>query len=92
MSTRRSGTSLTDITKSHMVLSATQSAIRSAAGASPRNGTTVTWIASSPDARREQFGRFLLGTGNIGGLAATTGPGIGLSDDEGRDLIDRALT
>ena len=69
-----------------------QSAIRSAAGAAPRNGTTVTWIASSPDARREQFGRFLLGTGNIGGLAATTGPGIGLSDDEGRNLIDRALT
>jgi hypothetical protein len=52
----------------------------------------VTWIASSPDARREQFGRFLLGTGNIGGLAATTGRGIGLSDEEGLNLIDRALT
>jgi aryl-alcohol dehydrogenase-like predicted oxidoreductase len=51
----------------------------------------MTWIASSPDGRREQFGRFLLGTGNVGGLAATTGPGIGLSDDEGLDLIDRAL-
>jgi 1-deoxyxylulose-5-phosphate synthase len=57
----------------------------------PENGTTVTWIASSPDARREQFGRFLLGTGNIGGLAATTGRGIGLSDQEGLNLIDRAL-
>jgi aryl-alcohol dehydrogenase-like predicted oxidoreductase len=56
-----------------------------------RNGTTVTWIASSPDGRREQFGRFLLGTGNIGGLAATTGRGIGLSDEEGLNLIDRAL-
>ena len=52
----------------------------------------MTWIAASPDARREQFGRFLLGTGNIGGLAATTGQGIGLSDEEGFSLIDRALT
>lgn len=52
----------------------------------------MTWIASSPDIRRKQFGRFLLGTGNIGGLAATTGAGIGLSDDEGLSLIDRALT
>jgi aryl-alcohol dehydrogenase-like predicted oxidoreductase len=51
----------------------------------------VTWIASSPQTRREQFGRFLLGTGNIGGLAALTGPGLGLSDDEGLDLIDRAV-
>ncbi|MEV8395306.1 MULTISPECIES: aldo/keto reductase [unclassified Streptomyces] len=50
----------------------------------------MTWIASSPQARREQFGRFLLGTGNIGGIAAVTGPGIGLSDSEGLDLIDRA--
>lgn len=52
----------------------------------------MTWIAASSDARREQFGRFLLGTGNIGGLAATTGKGIGLSDEEGFSLIDRALT
>jgi aryl-alcohol dehydrogenase-like predicted oxidoreductase len=52
----------------------------------------MSWIASSPAARREQFGRFLVGTGNIGGIAATTGPGIGLSDDEGFNLIDRALT
>jgi aryl-alcohol dehydrogenase-like predicted oxidoreductase len=41
--------------------------------------------------RRAQFGRFLLGTGNIGGIATTTGPGIGLSEPEGLDLIDRAL-
>ena len=52
----------------------------------------MSWIAPSPEARREQFGRFLIGTGNIGGIAASTGPGIGLSDDEGFNLIDRALT
>ena len=51
----------------------------------------MTWIASTPQARREQFGHFLLGTGNIGGVAAVTGPGIGLSDDEGLGLIDRAV-
>jgi 1-deoxyxylulose-5-phosphate synthase len=51
----------------------------------------MTWIASSPDERRAQFGRFLLGTGNIGGIAVATGPGLGLSDDEGFDVIDRAV-
>jgi 1-deoxyxylulose-5-phosphate synthase len=51
----------------------------------------LSWIASSPQERLEQFGRFLLGTGNIGGVAALTGPGIGLSDNEGLDLIDRAV-
>ena len=51
----------------------------------------MTWIASSAPARREQLGRFLLGTGNIGGSATATGPGIGLSEQEGLDLIDRAV-
>jgi 1-deoxyxylulose-5-phosphate synthase len=51
----------------------------------------MTWIASSPAERRAQFGRFLLGTGNIGGIAVATGPGLGLSDDEGLALIDRAV-
>ncbi|MBE7190204.1 aldo/keto reductase [Jatrophihabitans endophyticus] len=51
----------------------------------------MTWSAATADGRRDQFGRFLLGTGNIGGIATTTGPGIGLSDDEGLALIDRAL-
>ena len=36
-------------------------------------------------------GSFLLGTGGIGGIAAATGPGIGLSQEEGHKLIDRAL-
>jgi 1-deoxyxylulose-5-phosphate synthase len=45
---------------------------------------------SAPQERRKQFGPFLLGTGNIGGIATKTGPGIGLSDAEGLDLIDRA--
>jgi 1-deoxyxylulose-5-phosphate synthase len=51
----------------------------------------LTWIASSAPGRREQLGRFLLGTGNIGGSATATGPGIGLSEQEGLDLIDRAV-
>lgn len=51
----------------------------------------MTWIASSPQERRAQLGRFLLGTGNIGGVATLTGPGLGLSDSEGIGLIDRAL-
>lgn len=51
----------------------------------------MTWIAASQDERREQIGRFLLGTGNIGGIAAATGPGLGLSDTEGLALIDRAV-
>ncbi|MFG1810440.1 aldo/keto reductase [Streptomyces sp. NPDC049040] len=51
----------------------------------------MTWIASSPQARRAQLGRFVLGTGNIGGVSTQTGPGLGLSDSEGIDLIDRAV-
>jgi aryl-alcohol dehydrogenase-like predicted oxidoreductase len=51
----------------------------------------MTWLASSPEARREQFGRFLLGTGGIGGIAVSTGPGLGLSETEGLALIDRAV-
>jgi 1-deoxyxylulose-5-phosphate synthase len=49
------------------------------------------WIATIPEERRRQLGSFLLGTGGIGGIAATTGPGIGLSQEEGHKLIDRAL-
>jgi 1-deoxyxylulose-5-phosphate synthase len=51
----------------------------------------MTWIAPTPSARRAQFGRFLLGTGGIGGVATLVGPGIGLDDQEGLDLIDRAV-
>jgi 1-deoxyxylulose-5-phosphate synthase len=51
----------------------------------------MTWLASTPQLRREQFGRFVLGTGNLGGVATTTGPGIGLSEGEGVELIDRAV-
>ncbi|MEU6853235.1 aldo/keto reductase [Actinacidiphila alni] len=51
----------------------------------------MTWIASSPQERGAQLGRFVLGTGNIGGVATQTGPGLGLSDAEGIDLIDRAV-
>ncbi|MEV6843627.1 aldo/keto reductase [Actinoplanes sp. NPDC051411] len=51
----------------------------------------MTWIASTTLARRAQFGRFLLGAGNIGGSGSAVGPGIGLSDTEGFGLIDRAV-
>jgi aryl-alcohol dehydrogenase-like predicted oxidoreductase len=51
----------------------------------------MTWIAASQQERREQLGRFLLGTGGIGGIAGATGPGLGLSDSEGLALIDRAV-
>lgn len=51
----------------------------------------MTWIASSSQERRAQLGAFMLGTGNIGGVATQTGPGLGLSDDEGLGLIDRAV-
>jgi 1-deoxyxylulose-5-phosphate synthase len=51
----------------------------------------MTWLASTPQLRREQFGRFVLGTGNLGGVAATTGPGIGLSEREGVELLERAV-
>ncbi|MBY8879941.1 aldo/keto reductase [Actinacidiphila acidipaludis] len=51
----------------------------------------MTWIASSPQERRAQLGRFVLGTGNIGGVSTQTGPGLGLSDAEGLRLIDRAV-
>jgi aryl-alcohol dehydrogenase-like predicted oxidoreductase len=54
-------------------------------------GPALTWIASSPQERRAQLGRFVLGTGNIGGVATQTGPGLGLSDAEGIGLIDRAV-
>ncbi|MFI5798749.1 aldo/keto reductase [Streptomyces sp. NPDC051677] len=51
----------------------------------------MTWVASTRDEQREQLGRFLLGTGNIGGIASQTGPGIGLSESEGLALIDHAV-
>jgi 1-deoxyxylulose-5-phosphate synthase len=51
----------------------------------------MTWLASSVIGRRAQLGRFLLGTGGIGGIAVSTGPGIGLSDEQGFELIDRAV-
>ncbi len=38
-----------------------------------------------------ELGRFILGTGGIGGMAAVTGPGIGLSEEQGHRLIDRAV-
>lgn len=48
----------------------------------------MTWISAGQQERREQIGRFLLGTG---GIARATGPGLGLSDSEGLALIDRAV-
>ncbi|MEU5382177.1 aldo/keto reductase [Streptomyces sp. NPDC005968] len=51
----------------------------------------MTWIAATPEERRTQLGIFLLGTGGIGGIAGATGPGIGLSEEDGHRLIDRAL-
>jgi 1-deoxyxylulose-5-phosphate synthase len=51
----------------------------------------MTWISAGQQERREQIGRFLLGTGGIGGIAGATGPGLGLSDSEGLALIDRAV-
>lgn len=51
----------------------------------------MTWIATTPQQRRAQLGRFLLGTGGIGGIAQAAGPGIGLSEDEGHELIGRAV-
>lgn len=50
----------------------------------------MTWIASTNAERRTQLGQFLLGTGNIGGIGLATGPGIGLSPEEGLQLIERA--
>src|SRR5258708_8451317 len=52
-------------------------------------GQQMTWIAAAQQERREQIGRFLLGTGGIGGIAGATGLGLGLSDSEGLALIDR---
>lgn len=51
----------------------------------------MTWIASTHQERQAQLGRFLLGTGGIGGIAVATGPGIGLSEKDGLRLIDRAV-
>lgn len=51
----------------------------------------MTWIAESRRGRRGQLGSFLLGTGNIGGIAGATGPGLGLSDTDGLALLDRAV-
>ncbi|GAA4166409.1 aldo/keto reductase [Gryllotalpicola daejeonensis] len=51
----------------------------------------MTWIASSATERRAQLGRFLLGTGGIGGIAVATGPGLGLDEAAGLALIDRAV-
>jgi aryl-alcohol dehydrogenase-like predicted oxidoreductase len=35
--------------------------------------------------------RFILGTGNFGGVATVTGPGIGLDEEQSGALIDRSL-
>jgi len=35
--------------------------------------------------------RFILGAGGIGGVAMMTGPGIGLDEEQGGGLVDRAL-
>lgn len=51
----------------------------------------MTWIAPTLDQRREQLGRFLLGTGGIGGIGIATGPGLGLAEADGLNLIDRAV-
>lgn len=51
----------------------------------------MTWIDSTVSRRRAQLGPFMLGTGGIGGIAAATGPGLGLSADEGIELISRAV-
>lgn len=51
----------------------------------------MTWIAHSQQERRRQLGSFILGTGNIGGIAVATGRGLGLSDAEGLALLDRAV-
>jgi aryl-alcohol dehydrogenase-like predicted oxidoreductase len=48
----------------------------------------VTWIAASPDARREQFGRFLLGTGNMTGVTAG---GPDLSPERVRQQLKRSI-
>lgn len=45
----------------------------------------MTWIASTHERRRAQLGRFLLGTGSI------AVPGLGLSEEDGLKLIDRAV-
>jgi aryl-alcohol dehydrogenase-like predicted oxidoreductase len=50
----------------------------------------MTWIAPGQQGQREQLGRFLLGTGGLGGIAVQTGPGIGLTEEEGLAFIDRA--
>jgi 1-deoxyxylulose-5-phosphate synthase len=52
---------------------------------------TQRWVKATSHERKAQFGSFLLGTGNIGGIAAATGPGLGLSDGEGIDLLNRAV-
>jgi aryl-alcohol dehydrogenase-like predicted oxidoreductase len=52
----------------------------------------MNWSAESIDDRRARLGRFILGTGNFGGIASTIGPGIGLSAAAGHDLIDTAMT
>jgi aryl-alcohol dehydrogenase-like predicted oxidoreductase len=51
----------------------------------------MTWIASTPEERRAQLGHFLLGAGGIGGIAGAVGPGIGLSEADGHQLIDCAV-
>lgn len=51
----------------------------------------MSWIGRTAQQRREQLGSFVLGTGGIGGIARATGPGIGLSEEAGHRLIDRAV-
>jgi aryl-alcohol dehydrogenase-like predicted oxidoreductase len=48
----------------------------------PRTTLGTTEIAIS---------RFILGTGNFGGVAMVTGPGIGLDEEQSGALVDRAL-
>ncbi|SDM78371.1 hypothetical protein [Actinacidiphila guanduensis] len=51
----------------------------------------MAWIASTHTERQKELGSFQLGTGGIGGIAFATGPGIGLPEEEGHKLIDRAV-
>src|SRR5258708_4605683 len=52
-------------------------------------GQQMTWIAAAQQERREQIGRFLLGTGGIGGIARATGLGLGLSATDGPAPLHR---
>jgi 1-deoxyxylulose-5-phosphate synthase len=51
----------------------------------------MNWLEESLEARRAQIGRFVLGTGNFGGIASTVAPGVGLSATASHDLIETAI-